>query len=77
MNDEQLIWEGYLNNNLLLESLDKIQFYPYEKSFPFFDIYDRSDKDEILHKRPVNEAQDCVAKFSGFLWLGSFFRFHA
>lgn len=51
MNDEQLIWEGYLNNNLLLESLDKIQFYPYEKSFPFFDIYDRANKDEILHKR--------------------------
>ena len=51
MNDVQLIWESYIDSNLVLESLDKIQFYPYEKSFPFFDIYDRADRDEILHKR--------------------------
>jgi hypothetical protein len=50
MNDEQLIWETYSNNNLLLESLDKVEFYPYDRRFSFYEIFNRSKEEDMLHK---------------------------
>jgi hypothetical protein len=51
MNDEVLIWEAYVDNNYLLESMDKIEYYPYDKNFSFFDIYDRASAKDILTKK--------------------------
>jgi hypothetical protein len=51
MNDKDLIWEAYLDNNYLLESMNKIEYYPYDRSFSFFDIYDRASADDILTKK--------------------------
>ena len=51
MNDKDLIWEAYIDNNCLLESMNRIEYYPYKKTFSFFDVYDRASANDILTKK--------------------------
>jgi len=70
MNDNNLIWETYIDNNYLLESLNKIEYYPYDKSFSFFDVYDRASAKNILTTRVhgyfVNKQGDSIIAMIGF-----------
>ena len=70
MNDEQMIWENYVDSILLNESLDKIEFYPYEKTFSFYDTYNRANEYTILEKKVratfQNKSGDTIAVMVSF-----------